>query len=423
MTTTELRLAATELGALDVLAMVDESGGPEPELARSWPSTRASATAGRRPRRARSSTGRPTGRPTSQRGRGLRGGAVDQRAARRGPAAAARRPRPGRDHERGHGRRRRAGRAGPTASSPPSARRRATLAAALGGGPIPALRTALAATLFAGAVDAMPALTVGDDPDAVAELRTRATAVAAELGRKLDAASSGDGRRGAHQGDPRQRVRRAAAAHGGARERGGRAFSDGPGRFAGDATAPSAWVHRVADVRRSVERLQTRAALRRRRRSPGFHRRRPAPVHGGGTVGRAGRRARRDGGPGAHLDRRPRRGRGGQSAVRSPGCSWTSGSRSCRTPRRSRPSRATSTSRRPSRRRPCSSPSPRPANRGGGSTCSRRSCSRRSTWPGCEPSRPEQLAPNSDLEQVLPALYFGLNLHGDTVSTDFTRAT
>ena len=35
---------------------------------------------------------------------------------------------------------------------------------------------------------------------------------------------------------------------------------------------------------------------------------------------------------------------------------------------------------------------------------------------------PEQLAPNTDLEQLLPALYFGLNLRGDTVSTDFTRA-
>jgi hypothetical protein len=36
---------------------------------------------------------------------------------------------------------------------------------------------------------------------------------------------------------------------------------------------------------------------------------------------------------------------------------------------------------------------------------------------------PEQIAPFTDLEQVLPALYFGLNLHGDTVSTDFTRVT
>ena len=35
---------------------------------------------------------------------------------------------------------------------------------------------------------------------------------------------------------------------------------------------------------------------------------------------------------------------------------------------------------------------------------------------------PEQLAPSTDLEEVLPALYFGLNLQNDTVSTDFTRA-
>ena len=35
---------------------------------------------------------------------------------------------------------------------------------------------------------------------------------------------------------------------------------------------------------------------------------------------------------------------------------------------------------------------------------------------------PEQIAPNTDLEQVLPALYFGLNLANDTVSTDFQRA-
>ena len=36
---------------------------------------------------------------------------------------------------------------------------------------------------------------------------------------------------------------------------------------------------------------------------------------------------------------------------------------------------------------------------------------------------PEQIAPNSDLDQLLPALYVGLNLHGDTVSTDLTRLT
>ena len=35
---------------------------------------------------------------------------------------------------------------------------------------------------------------------------------------------------------------------------------------------------------------------------------------------------------------------------------------------------------------------------------------------------PEQIAPNTDLEQVLPALCFGLNLANDTVSTDFRRA-
>jgi hypothetical protein len=35
---------------------------------------------------------------------------------------------------------------------------------------------------------------------------------------------------------------------------------------------------------------------------------------------------------------------------------------------------------------------------------------------------PEHIAPATDLEQVLPALYFGLNLANDTVSTDFRRA-
>ena len=35
---------------------------------------------------------------------------------------------------------------------------------------------------------------------------------------------------------------------------------------------------------------------------------------------------------------------------------------------------------------------------------------------------PELLAATSDVEQLLPALYFGLNLRDDTVSTDFTRA-
>jgi hypothetical protein len=36
---------------------------------------------------------------------------------------------------------------------------------------------------------------------------------------------------------------------------------------------------------------------------------------------------------------------------------------------------------------------------------------------------PEQMAPQTDLEHVLPALYFGLNLDNATVSTDFRRAT
>ena len=35
---------------------------------------------------------------------------------------------------------------------------------------------------------------------------------------------------------------------------------------------------------------------------------------------------------------------------------------------------------------------------------------------------PEQLASQTDLDQVLPALYFALNLENDTVSTDFARA-
>ena len=35
---------------------------------------------------------------------------------------------------------------------------------------------------------------------------------------------------------------------------------------------------------------------------------------------------------------------------------------------------------------------------------------------------PELLAATTDVEQLLPALYFGLNLRDDTVSTDFTRA-
>lgn len=35
---------------------------------------------------------------------------------------------------------------------------------------------------------------------------------------------------------------------------------------------------------------------------------------------------------------------------------------------------------------------------------------------------PEHIAPATDLEQVLPALYFGFNLANDTVSTDFRRA-
>ena len=35
---------------------------------------------------------------------------------------------------------------------------------------------------------------------------------------------------------------------------------------------------------------------------------------------------------------------------------------------------------------------------------------------------PEQLSSHSDLEQILPAMYIGLNLRNHTVSTDFTRA-
>jgi hypothetical protein len=283
-----------------------------------------------------------------------------------------------------------------------------------------ALRDALADTLFAGAVEAVPARSVGDEPAAVADLRVRATAVAAELTRKLaaaDAATDDAARIRAILGNGFVVLPRLRMPTGGELAR---AFADGPGRFGGDVTAPSAWVHRAADVRRGMERLQTVLLYAGAAGRPGSlgvaqlpfsagERWVALPAEPGGTVaeGRTSIVAHAAGpldvaGPvaGLFVD---------EWVEVVPSSTEVTGVACNVDEPASQPPQSVLVAVTP------------PGEPRWGIDVLEAILLETLDLAKLRAVSPEHLAPNTDMEQVLPALYFGLNLHGDTVSTDFTR--
>lgn len=131
---------------------------------------------------------------------------------------------------------------------------------------------ALVQMLFFGFAESVPALSTADTPDAVAELRARAHSVAQQARRRLDEARAADAafdRTTATPDAQREhdvarirtvlgpafvvlpRILRGEAGELGA------AMNAGDARFGGDRLAPVAWLHRMAHVRRAIERLQT----------------------------------------------------------------------------------------------------------------------------------------------------------------------
>jgi hypothetical protein len=418
-TTTELRLATTGLGSLDLLAMVDEAGAPRPELAHylaeqvpapagaqvdllvdrgpDWPADVRSLAEALEVARAANEllAGARALRPDDLAPAGTTSGAtVDAAdlAARADALVAAVRSAQG------------------------------ALTAALAGGPVAGLRTALSATLFAGSAEAMPAMSVGDDPGAVAELRTRATAVGAELGRKLDAAataSTDPARITAILGNGFSVLPRLTMPAGNELAR---AFADGPGRFGGDVTAPSVWVHRAADVRRNVERLQTVLLYAAAAGRAGAFAVAQLPF----TAGERWVALAAD--PGATVAQ----GRTSIVAHTAAGVQLAGAVAGLFVdewvevvPNATEVTGVACNVDEPASQPPQSvliAVAP-PGEPRWGIDLLEAILLETLDLAHLRAVTPEQIAPNTDLEQVLPALYFGLNLHGDTVSTDFRRVT
>jgi len=202
-----------------------------------------------------------------------------------------------------------------------------------------------------------------------------------------------------------------------------RGFADGPTRFAADATAPSAWFHRAADVRRNVERLQTLVLY----------------AAAGGRPGRLGvaqlpftageRWVALPAEPGGEVPQ----GRTSIVAHSFDAATTVSGSVAglfvdewvevvpnttevtgiaCNVDEpASHPSQALLLAVTP------------PGEPHWGVDVLEAILLETLDLAHLRAVSPEQIAPNSNLEQLLPALYFALNLHNHTVSTDFTRVT
>ena len=290
---------------------------------------------------------------------------------------------------------------------------RDALAAAVGADAT-ALRTALSAALLAGVVEAAP----GDD----AELTSRATAVAAELDHRLTAAGSAaddTARIQALLGKAFVVLPRLSMPAG---NDVGRGFADGPARFANDVTAASAWLHRTADVRRNVERMQTVLVYAAAGGRPGTlgvaqlpftagERWVALPAEPGGAVAQ-GRTSIV-----AHA----------LEAVEASGSvsglfvdEWVEV-----VPNASEVTGIACNVDEPASHPPQSvliAVTP-PGEPHWGVDVLEAILLETLDLAHLRAVTPEQIAPNTELEQLLPALYFGLNLHGDTVSTDFTRAT
>jgi hypothetical protein len=270
----DLRMRSTGLGALDLLALVDEAGRPRPELER-YLRDRLLAT-------------RPAAVPADAEARlsydhqpdwpaGVRSFAHAFEVARALAAVIdGARPLDGTDLGR------------PEDAVAPSVdlselqgradavvRRLAVALAALDraldGQDLAAVGRALVPMLFFGAADGVPALSLPPTDAAHDELRARARAVAAELRARLeealaaeaafDRAAAGVDRRRDHDLGrismvlgPGFRALPRLSADG---DRLGPALAGGTDRFGGDPLAPFTWLHRMASVRAPVGRLQT----------------------------------------------------------------------------------------------------------------------------------------------------------------------
>jgi hypothetical protein len=256
-----------------------------------------------------------------------------------------------------------------------------------------------------------------------AELGARAAAIVSELGGRLSAATSA--------ADDTARIRavlgaafvvlpRLVVPAGGDL---GRGFADGPGRFGDDTAAPSAWLHRAADVRRNVERLQTLLLYAAAGGRPGTlavaqlpfsagERWVALPAEPGGAVaqGRTSIVAHALGGTvdvggsvaGLFVD---------EWVEVVPNATEVTGIACNVDEPASHPPQAVLIAVTP------------PGEPHWGVDVLEAILLETLDLAHLRAAAPEQIAPNSSLDQLLPALYLGLNLHGDTVSTDFRRVT
>jgi septal ring factor EnvC (AmiA/AmiB activator) len=272
----ELRMQSAGLGPLDLLALVDETGGARPELAR-YLADRALAN-------------RPQGMRADARVKLVFEREADWPADVRSFAevfevaravnAMLGNVRPLRDADL----------ALPNAKVPPATdlaelRARADAAVkslsvahaaldrALGPeGDGAGIGNALVQMLFFGFAESVPALSTADAPDAVAELRGRARSVEQQACRRLDEAraveTAFDRAKATPEAQREHDIARIRTVLGGAfvvlpriarAEAGelGAAMNDSEARFGGDRLAPLTWLDRMAHVRRAVERLQS----------------------------------------------------------------------------------------------------------------------------------------------------------------------
>ena len=433
--TRDLRMATTGLGALDVLAMVDGSGGPRPELT-AYLSERALAT---RPADVPDGSGvdlvldrdpdwpaevrsfgevfevaravnelLATARPVAPRDlapAGSRSGSLDlvDLAGR----ADARERRVGVAHD--------------------------ALVGAVHGGDPAALRSAMVQMLYLGVPDSVPTAPVGDGAASLDELRSRGAGIAADVGRRLEVARALGTAPPA--GPPEDdvldhHVARIQALLGtgftvlpqvvpATDDALAAALADGPGRFGGDRGASSAWLHRVADVRRSVERLQT--VMLYAAGGPGSLGVAQLPFDAGerwvtlpaatGAGVPGGRTSIVLHAPGAFVV--PSRFTGlfvDEWVEVVPNAKEVTGVACNIDEPAAQPPQAVLVAVAP------------PQSKRWGLDLLESILLDTLDLARLRAVSPEQLASFTDLEQVLPVLYFGLNLRDDTVSTDFTRA-
>ena len=301
---------------------------------------------------------------------------------------------------------------------------------------VAAVSKALVPMLFYGFADSVPALSTADTPEAIAELVGRARAVEQAARRRLDAARAAESGFVREQASPESQRE-----HDAARIREvlgpsfvvlprivrteagelGRALGASDARFDGDRLAPAAWLARIAHVRRAVERLQTvllydeamgRTAALAVAQLPFVEGERWAALPLA---------------PGAQLP-------AGKLSVVAHTPDTLDAAKSIAglcvdewvevVPATSRATGVAFNFDEPAVQAPQAvllAVLPRGEARWGLDVLEA-TLLETLDLVKLRAVAPEQIAPNTDLEQVLPALYFGLNLSNDTVSTDFRRA-